>query len=163
MDELCQLTLKLSLEEAQGDGVEHLPCVRVCRADGSWTGLAFHGVPGGHEFTAFVLELYNAAGRGQSLDEVSLEAINSIRQPVSLKAIVSLSCTTCPGLVTAAQKIAALNEGVAAEVYDFNLFGDLRKKYNVTSVPCLVANDGEKVSFGKKNITQIINLVKRED
>ena len=163
MDELCRLTFKLSLEEADGDGVEHLPCVRVCRADGSWTGLAFHGVPGGHEFSSFVLGLYNAAGRGQSLDEETLEAIHSLKKPVSLKAIVSLSCTMCPDLVTAAQKIAALNENVTAEAYDFNRFDGLREKYNIMSVPCLVINDGEKVSFGKKNITQIINLIKREN
>ena len=162
MVELCRLTDMLSLEEAEGDGVDHIPCVRVCRADGSWTGLAFHGVPGGYEFTSFVLGLYNAAGRGQSLDEESLEAIASLN-PVSLKVIVTLSCAMCPDLVTAAQKIAALNEGVTAEVYDFNRFGDLHEKYNVMSVPCLVVNDGEKISFGKKNIAQIINLIKRED
>ena len=69
----------------------------------------------------------------------------------------------CPDLVTAAQKIAALNELVTAEVYDFTRFGDLREKYNIMSVPCLVVNDGEKVSFGRKNITQIVNLIKRED
>ena len=53
----------------------HIPCVQVCRPDGSWTGLAFHGVPGGHEFTSFVLGLYNAAGPGQTLDEIIRSAI----------------------------------------------------------------------------------------
>ncbi len=161
MEELCRLTDKLSFETETGELSDHLPCVRVCREDGSWTGLAFHGVPGGHEFNSFVLGLYNAAGPGQSLDEETLEAIHSIGT-VNLKAIVSLSCTMCPDLVTAAQRIAAENESVTAEVYDFNRFDDLREKYNVMSVPCLVVNDGEKVSFGKKNITQIINLIKRE-
>ena len=33
------------------------------------TGLRFHGVPGGHEFTSFVLGLYNAAGPGQAMDD----------------------------------------------------------------------------------------------
>ena len=161
MDELCSLTDKLSVETGEDAAVKHLPCVRVCREDGSWMGLAFHGVPGGHEFNSFLLGLYNAAGPGQSLDEETVEAINSLA-PVSLKAIVSLSCTMCPDLVVAAQKIASLNERVTAEVYDFNHFDDLREKYNVMSVPCLVVNDGEKVSFGKKNITQIINLIKWE-
>ena len=71
MEELCALTNKLSLEvnpEMSSEEVEDRPCVRVCRADDSWTGLAFHGVPGGHEFTSFVLGLYNAAGPGQALD-----------------------------------------------------------------------------------------------
>ena len=72
MEELCALTDKLSLEMSSEE-VEDRPCVRVCRADGSWTGLAFHGVPGGHEFTSFVLGLYNAAGPGQALDEEILQ------------------------------------------------------------------------------------------
>ena len=47
--------------------------MRVCRTNGEWSGLAFHGVPGGHEFTSFVLGLYNTAGPGQPLDEKTLE------------------------------------------------------------------------------------------
>lgn len=66
MEELTSLTDKLRVTVSKGG--EDAPCVKVCRADGSWTGLAFHGVPGGHEFTSFVLGLYNAAGPGQALD-----------------------------------------------------------------------------------------------
>lgn len=67
MQALCRYTDKLTLRT---DGTaQDAPCVRVCRADSTWTGLAFHGVPGGHEFTSFVLGLYNAAGPGQALDE----------------------------------------------------------------------------------------------
>ena len=62
MEELCALTDKLSLEMG-GEEVEDCPCVRVCRADGSWTGLAFHGVPGGHEFTSFVLDFITRLDR----------------------------------------------------------------------------------------------------
>ena len=68
MEELAAQSSKLTAEIGTAEEMEHLPCVRVCRPDGSWTGLAFHGVPGGHEFTSFVLGLYNAAGPGQALD-----------------------------------------------------------------------------------------------
>ena len=64
-----------------------------------------------------------------------------------------------PELVTAAQRIAALNEQVTAEVYDLNHFPALRDKYNVMSVPCLVINDGEHITFGKKNIRQLTQLL----
>ena len=36
----------------------------------------------------------------------------------------------------------------------------LKKKYNVMSIQCLVIND-EHVSFGKKNINQVIDIVKQ--
>mgnify|MGYP002509031031 CR=1 FL=1 len=41
-----------------------------------------------------------------------------------------------------------------------NHFGELKDKYNVMSVPCMVLND-EKVSFGKKNIEQILDWIAR--
>ena len=64
---------------------------------------------GGHEFTSFVLGLYNAAGPGQALDEATMAAIQAIQQPTDLQILVSLSCTMCPELVTAAQRLAAAN------------------------------------------------------
>ena len=66
----------------------------------------------------------------------------------------------CPELVMAAQRIAAENEKVIAEVYDVMHFPHLRKQYNVMSVPCLVVNDGQTVTFGKKNLTQLLELLK---
>ena len=155
-EELAALTDKLSVK-LSGSG-EDAPCVRVLRADGSWTGLAFHGVPGGHEFTSFILGLYNAAGPGQPIDEDVKSAVSALGS-LDIKVLVSLSCTMCPELVTAAQKIAAENENVTAQVYDVNHFPALRDKYNVMSVPCLVVNDGETVSFGKKNIRQLLELL----
>ena len=158
MEQLAAQTDKLSVETGAPEEADHLPCVRVCRADGTWTGLAFHGVPGGHEFTSFVLGLYNAAGPGQPIDEESRAAAAAIRQPMALQVLVSLSCTMCPELVTAAQRLAAENPQVTAQVYDLNHFPDLRDRYHVMSVPCLVIN-GETVSFGKKNIRQLLDLL----
>ena len=157
MEELAKLTDKLTVEVAEGG--EHAPCVQVCKADGTWTGLAFHGVPGGHEFTSFVLGLYNAAGPGQPLDTDVKSAIAALGKR-DLKVLVSLSCTMCPELVTAAQKLAAENPAVTAEVFDINHFPAIREQYNVMSVPCLVVDDGKTVSFGKKNIRQLLELLK---
>jgi len=157
MEELAKLTDKLSLEIVSGD--EDAPCVKVCRENGSETGLAFHGVPGGHEFTSFVLGLYNAAGPGQPLDADLRTQIAALGKK-DMQVLVSLSCTMCPDLVIAAQRIAAENENITAEVYDLSHFPALREKYNVMSVPCLVVNDGQVVTFGKKNISQLIQILK---
>lgn len=159
MDELAAMTSKLSVEVVNDEEKES-PCVKVYRKDGSFTGLAFHGVPGGHEFTSFVLGLYNAAGPGQAVDDSMLTEIRMIEKRKDMKVLVSLSCTMCPDLVTAAQRIAVENEVITAEVYDLNHFAELRDKYNVMSVPCLVINDGEIITFGKKNIRQILDIMK---
>lgn len=161
--ELAALSDKLSVTIAEnGSSGKNMPCVRVCREDGTDTGLAFHGVPGGHEFTSFVLGLYNAAGPGQALDEMTRRQIAPITSETDLKILVTLSCSMCPDLVAAAQRIAAENPHVTAHVYDIHHFENLKKQYNVMSVPCLVINDS-RVSFGKKNIHQILNMIAEEN
>lgn len=159
--ELDQMSEKVSLQvDDTAASEETAPCVRVLRQDGTDTGIAFHGVPGGHEFNSFVLGLYNAAGPGQALDAEVIRKIGGIQKPVDLKILVSLSCTMCPELVMAAQRIAAENPLIRAEAYDLNHFPHLRDRYKVMSVPCLVIDD-EEVSFGKKNVPQLLELLEQ--
>ena len=160
MRELESLSNKLRVEVADSDASsDFAPCVRVCRDDGTKTGLAFHGVPGGHEFSSFVLGIYNAIGPGQSIDDKTIERISAISKPTDIKVLVSLSCTMCPDTVLAAQQIAAKNKNVTAEIYDIHHFEEIKKRYNVMSVPCILINDSD-VSFGKKNIEEILELLK---
>ena len=149
--------LELQVVDRQADEA-FAPCVEVCLTEGAPTGLAFHGVPSGHEFTSFVLGLYNAAGPGQAIDEDTRKRIMSIQKPTDMKILVTLSCTMCPDLVKAAQRIAAENPLVTARVYDIRHFEEIKKRFNVMSVPCLIIGD-EKISFGKKNIHQILDLL----
>ena len=141
MEELVSLTDKLALEvigEGEAEKSENRPFVKVCDNEGNWKGLGFHGVPGGHEFTSFILGLYNAAGPGQPLDDTIIADIKAISKKVDIKVLVSLSCTMCPEVVTAAQKIATVNEKVTAEVYDLNHFPQIKDKYNVMMLYCML-------------------------
>jgi thioredoxin reductase (NADPH) len=158
MQALAKLTEKLTVEMAEDIPQLEKPCVKICYEDGTETGLAFHGVPGGHEFTSFVLGIYNASGPGQPLEGSIKQEIEQIKVPVRMQIMVSLTCTMCPELVTAAQRIASENPLVSAEVYDINHFGDLKDQYKVMSVPCMVIN-GDKVLFGKKNIKQLLEII----
>jgi thioredoxin reductase (NADPH) len=90
------------------------------------------------------------------------KAIKEVKSNVNMKILVTLSCTMCPDLVVACQRIATMNANIHAETYDIQYFDELRKKYNVMSVPCLVIND-TKVSFGKKNINQVLELIKKQE
>lgn len=154
---LTAMTDKLSLELVTGNSDEFAPCVKLYRDD-IYTGLAFHGVPGGHEFTSFVLGMYNAAGPGQAMDEDIRKRIEGIEKQMDIKILVSLSCTMCPDLVIAAQHMAAVGEHITTEVYDIHHYESLKNKYKVMSVPCMVIND-EHVHFGKKNIQQVLEIV----
>ena len=137
------------------------PCVRMV-VDGEPTGLAFHGVPSGHEFNSFVLGLYNVAGPGQPLDDDLIERAKSIASPLDIMILVSLTCTMCPETVLASQRIASLNPAVRAEAYDVAHFPELRDQYGAMSVPCIVitrADGTQRVEFGKKSIPQMLELI----
>jgi thioredoxin reductase (NADPH) len=138
--------------DVDGDDPAELPFVEVARADGAPTGMRFHGVSGGHEFTSFVLGLYNASGPGQPIANEDRNAIESIARPVRLRVPVGLSCTMCLDVVVACQRMAADNPLVEADAYDINRFSELRERYDVMSVPCLVVNDGAegRASFGQE-------------
>ena len=136
------------------------PCVRMV-VDGEPTGLAFHGVPSGHEFNSFVLGLYNVAGPGQPLGDDLIERAKSIASPLSIMILVSLTCTMCPETVLASQRLASLNPAVHAEAYDVSHFPELKDQYGAMSVPCIVINRGgeQTVEFGKKSIPQMLDLI----
>lgn len=157
---LVALSDKLTMEVTDRQASETFaPSVEVCLIDGTPTGLAFHGVPSGHEFTSFVLGLYNTAGPGQAIDEDTKRQIEAITEAVDIKILVTLSCTMCPDLVVATQRIAAENPNVTAHVYDIRHFEDLKNQYNIMSVPCMVVND-QDVVFGKKTMQQVLELIK---
>lgn len=137
------------------------PCARMV-VDGEPTGLAFHGVPSGHEFNSFVLGLYNVAGPGQPLGDDLIERAKSIASPLSIMILVSLTCTMCPETVLASQRLASLNPAVRAEAYDVSHFPELKDQYGAMSVPCIVitrADGTQRVEFGKKSIPQMLELV----
>ena len=158
MEELAKLTDKLSVRLEENVDEKEAPYVKVCKEDGSYSGLAFHGIPGGHEFTSFILGLYNVAGPGQQIEDDIKSKIEAVDKETKIKLMVSLTCTMCPDLVVAAQRIASLNPKVSTEVYDLNHFPDLRDKYQIMSVPCMVIDDG-KPNFGKKDISQVLDLI----
>ena len=148
------------------------PNVRLCtigaNGEPQETGIAFHGVPSGHEFNSFVLALDNGAGPGQALDQDTAERIASIGQPVDVMLLVSLTCTMCPETVLATQRIAAANPKVRAEAYDIAHFPELKNKFNVMSVPCMVitrpgadaASEAQQtIEFGKKSVPQMLDLL----
>jgi len=149
-------TLKYEIVSEEKKDTE-CPSIELWTKEG-FSGLAFHGVPGGHEFNSFVIALYNVAGAGQKIDDATNARIKKIDKNIQIKIIISLSCTMCPELVMAAQKIASQNCNVSAEVFDIAHFSDYQSKYKIMSVPCMIINDSEVV-FGRKNIDEVLDIL----
>lgn len=137
---------------------DKFPVVSLLNANGEYSGVKYHGVPGGHELNSFILAIYNLAGPGQALDAGILDTIKSINKKANIKVMVSLACHYCPDVVVGAQRIAIENPNVEAEMVDISQFQDIKKEYKVMSVPAMIIND-EQVVFGAKKIDEIAALL----
>lgn len=157
LKELASLSDKVSYEMKNAEpGLEHT--ISIVRNDGTEAGLYFHGVPGGHEFNSFILAMYNTAGPGQDIGEDNEKRIAAIQDRKDVTIAVSLSCTMCPDLVAAAERIAAASDKVTVHVYDLAHYPDLQNKYNIMSVPCLIVNDKD-IHFGKKGVAELLDIL----
>lgn len=160
LEEINELTDKITwapMTRNEHDG-RLMPSIEVCDYEGKSSGIFFHGVPGGHEINSFVIALYNVAGPGQSVEPQIKEKLENIDNKINIKVMVSLSCTMCPEVVMAAQKCAAISEQVEAEMIDLMHYPELKKKYQVMSVPCMVINDTD-VYFGKKGMEEVTDIL----
>ncbi len=163
MKELGSMTDKLTIEEGSAGG--EVPSVRIFRQDGSWSGFAFHGVPGGHEFQGFVLAMYNTAGPGQPLSEEEKQQIMAINGDVNISVFVSLSCQICSDLVGSLQCIVTHKDSLTMDVYDLNYFPEYRATYRIMGVPCFVIQKGRREGrpqFGFKTMDQLLKLLGQE-
>ena len=148
-----------NLEIEEKINADKLPVVALLDKNKNYSGVKFHGVPGGHELNSFILAIYNLAGPGQAIDEELLKEIKEFDKETNIKVVVSLSCTLCPDVVVASQRLAMENENIETEMIDLSLFEDIKRKYRIMSVPAIIVND-EKVHFGSKKINEILDLVK---
>ncbi len=135
------------------------PTFAILDPDGRYTGVQFHGIPGGHEINSFVLALYNAAGPGQAVGEDILAEIRALDKPVNFKIGVSLSCTLCPDVVASAQLMALRNPLIEAEMIDIFRFPEFKNRYSIMSVPAVIVND-TRLLFGKKSLEELIQLAR---
>mgnify|MGYP001032846684 FL=1 len=161
LNELVSITDKVVWTEQVPENAvkpEYLPAMEVLDSTDKSSGIYFHGVPGGHEFNSFIIALYNVAGPGQELDHQTQKKIAALSEKTNIKILVSLTCTMCPDSVMAAQRIAAISDQVTAEMFDLSHYPELKEKYNVMSVPCIVINDKTTV-FGKKNVEELLALL----
>lgn len=135
------------------------PSMVLCDETGKELGVEFHAIPGGHEFNSFIIALYNAGSKGQPLDEDIKKRIKNLK-PLHIKVVVSLSCTMCPEVVMATQRIALENDGITTEMFDIAHFEHLKDEYQIMSVPCVIVND-KSVFFGKKGIADWVDILEK--
>ncbi|MFI3115269.1 MAG: FAD-dependent oxidoreductase [Clostridia bacterium] len=157
MQEMKTLSEKIDCITTDATDDEIVPYIELLYHNEQSSGIKFYAMPGGHEFNSFILAMYNISGKGKEIEENDVSRAKNLAK-TDIKVLISLSCTMCPEVVVATQKIASLNENVTASAIDITHFTEFKEKYNVMSVPCMVINN-EIVHFGKKNISQILDII----
>lgn len=163
IEEVAELSEKIKYKKEKIDTKKvekiEVPAFIIYKENGEETGIAFHGVPSGHEINSFIIALYNIAGPGTVIEKEIEEKIYHL-PPHDIKIMVSLSCTMCPEVVMSAQKIAAISEKITAHMYDLTHFTKYKKEYKIMSVPCMII-DEKQIVFGKKSLEELIDILKK--
>lgn len=162
---IASLSPHLSVRECSpasaGFATNFLPAVGLF-GTGGYSGVAFHGVPGGKEINSLMLALYNFSGSGQPVDRELVHKIRALRTKTDILICVSLHCSYCSDTVAACQHIALLNPAITAAMVDAKLYPDLVAKYSISSIPLIIMN-GEPVSVGGKTIEDVYSLLQKRD
>lgn len=124
--------------------------------EGRPTGIAFRGIPNGHEFTSLLLAILNADGKGKNLpDEGIARRIGALQGDIRLQTYISLSCTNCPDVVQTLNIFALLNPSISHEMVDGALFQDEVEAKGVQAVPSVFA-DGELLHVGRGSLGELL-------
>ena len=88
-----------------------------------FTGLAFHGVPSGHEFNSFVLGPVQRGRSRPAAGDDLVERAKSITDPLNIMILVSLTLHDVPGnRACFPSALPPLSPAVRAEAYDVSHF-----------------------------------------
>lgn len=161
MEELEKKLKKIRIEyvrQTESTDYALYPFLSVSSEDGNKSGMYFHGIPGGHEFSTFLSALYIASGEEHALSEEERKRLDQIKYPVRLDIGVTLSCNQCPVVAANAIKLAAYNPHLETHVINVSTFGEFREKNRILSVPFLMCNK-TKTAFGKRNMEELLQFI----
>jgi len=130
--------------------------------NGKDTGVAFRGIPNGHEFTSLLLAILNADGKGKNLpDEGIRKRIQALKGRINITTYVSLTCTNCPDVVQVFNAMATLNENIRHEMVDGAINQEEVDKLKLQGVPSVFA-DGKLIHVGRADFGELLAKLEAE-
>lgn len=150
----------LNSDEAKVYNIDKNGGLTLVNEDKKPNGIKFYGPPAGYEINSLIHTILELSGANHvEIDGDIMNKINSIDKKVNIKVFVGLQCPHCPGAVISAHTIARYNDNVEAEMVEATTYKDLSGKFNVSSVPRIIINDGEGDLLGNQPIEEIIKVI----
>lgn len=151
VDELSAMSSKIKVEKTTLERTTSFSVNRI----GENTGIAFAGLPFGHEFTSFVLALLQVSGRAPKVEESVIDRVKSIKDEYHFETYVSLSCHNCPDVVQALNVLSVLNPGITHTMIDGAAFKEEVESKNIMAVPTVFLN-GKLFGSGRMTLEEIL-------
>ncbi|AIF67548.1 NADH dehydrogenase [Terribacillus saccharophilus] len=151
VEELADMSSKITVEKAE---LTRTPSFTVNRV-GEDTGIAFAGIPLGHEFTSLVLALLQVSGRAPKVDEKLINQIKNIKGEFHFEAYISLTCHNCPDVVQALNVMSVLNPNITSTMIDGAAFKEEVESKNIMAVPTVYLN-GENFGSGRMTLEEML-------
>jgi alkyl hydroperoxide reductase subunit F len=152
LKDIVGLTDKITLKTDGSDA--RRPSFALVRP-GTDIGVAFAGIPMGHEFTSLVLALLQVGGHPSKLDAETIAQIQAIEGTFEFETYFSLSCQNCPDVVQALNLMAVLNPNIRNVSIDGALFQEEVEHRQVMAVPSIYLN-GEVFASGRMEVKEIL-------
>ncbi|SHH25315.1 alkyl hydroperoxide reductase subunit F [Virgibacillus chiguensis] len=153
-DELANMSNKITVEHTK---LAKTPSFSINRV-GEDSGIAFAGLPLGHEFNSLVLALLQVSGRPPKLDQKMIDQIKSITEEYHFETYVSLSCNNCPDVVQALNMMSVLNPNISHTMIDGAAFKDEVESKNIMAVPAVYLN-GEFFNGGRITLEELLEKI----
>ncbi|RFA34313.1 alkyl hydroperoxide reductase subunit F [Virgibacillus dokdonensis] len=153
-DELANMSNKITVEHTK---LAKTPSFSINRV-GEDSGIAFAGLPLGHEFNSLVLALLQVSGRPPKLDQKMMDQIKSITEEYHFETYVSLSCNNCPDVVQALNMMSVLNPNISHTMIDGAAFKDEVESKNIMAVPAVYLN-GEFFNGGRITLEELLEKI----
>lgn len=151
VNELSSMSSRITVEQTE---LSRTPSFSVNRA-GEDMGVAFAGVPLGHEFTSLVLALLQVSGRAPKAEQSVIDRIKKIKGEFRFETYVSLSCHNCPDVVQALNMMSVLNPNISHTMIDGAAFKSEVDSKEIMAVPSVYLN-GEFFESGRMTIDDIL-------
>ena len=151
VDELATMSSHIKVETTE---LERTPSFSVNRV-GEDTGIAFAGIPLGHEFTSLVLALLQVSGRAPKVDQKVMDQIKAIKGDYHFESYISLTCHNCPDVVQALNVMSLLNPGITHTMIDGAAFKEEVESKDIMAVPTVFLN-GESFGSGRMSLEEIL-------
>jgi len=154
INEISEMSPMISISE---DSTVKAPGFEIIRP-GVVEGIAFAGLPLGHEFTSLVMALLQVSGRAPKVDTSIIKRIQTIDKKMHFESYISLSCHNCPDVVQALNIMSVVNENISHTMIEGGMFKNEVESKNIMAVPTVFLN-GEVFGNGRMTLEEILNKI----